>query len=121
MENNDDFAVFALLPVDTERIAAARRLTLMHLTNTQATGMSFGDDRFGRLEKWGKTPFLARRGSARLTLRLSGEWEAYALDTAGKRLAKHPLTRQADGAIALELDNFRYPEAVFAYELIRIK
>ena len=121
VENNDDFAVFALLPVDTERIAAARRLTLMHLTNTQATGMSFGDDRFGRLEKWGKTPFLARRGSARLTLWLSGEWEAYALDTAGKRLAKHPLTRQADGAIALELDNFRYPEAVFAYELIRVK
>ena len=73
------------------------------------------------VEKWGKTPFLARRGSARLTLRLSGEWEAYALDTAGKRLAKHPLTRQADGAIALELDNFRYPEAVFAYELIRVK
>ena len=60
-------------------------------------------------------------GVRRVSLRLSGEWEAYALDTAGKRLAKHPLTRQADGAIALELDNFRYPEAVFAYELIRIK
>ena len=121
VENRDDFAVFALLPVDTERIATARRLTLMHLTNTQATGMRFGNDKFDRLEEWGKTPFLARHGSARLTFNLPGEWEVHALNTAGKRLAKLPQTRQANGDLVLELDNFRYPEAVFAYELIRTK
>lgn len=121
VENRDGFAVFALLPVDTERIDTARRLTLMHLTNTQATGMKFGNDRFDRLEEWGRTPFLARHGSARITLNLPGEWEIHALDTAGKRLAKLPQTHQADGSITLELDNFRYSEAVFAYELIRTK
>ena len=120
IDNRDAFAVFALLPVDAERIDDAHRLVLMHLTNTQASGMKFGNDKLDRLESWGRTPFLARRNTARVSLRLpGGGWEFHALDTAGKRIARIPAQAQPDGSLRLEIDNFRHPEAVFAYELIR--
>lgn len=120
IDNRDAFAVFALLPVDAERIDDAHRLVLMHLTNTQASGMKFGNDKLDRLESWGRTPFLARRNTARVSLRLPGSgWEFHALDTAGKRIARVPVQAQSDGSLRLEIDNFRHPEAVFAYELIR--
>lgn len=113
-------AVFALLPVDGTALDSARRMTLFHLTNTQATGMKFGNAHLDRLESWGKLPFLARRGTATVTLRLpGGNWELHALDTAGKRIARISPEITSDGALRLALDNARYPEAVFAYELIR--
>ena len=113
-------AVFALLPVDGDKLDSARRMTLFHLTNTQATGMKFGNAHLDRLESWGKLPFLARRGTAQVTLRLPrGNWELYALDTAGKRIARVTPETAPEGALRLALDNARYPEAVFAYELIR--
>ncbi|MBS1369609.1 MAG: hypothetical protein HPZ91_06590 [Lentisphaeria bacterium] len=118
--NRDAFAVFALLPVDSERIGDARRLVLMHLTNTQPTGMRFGNDRLDRLEAWGRTPFLARRGTAEISLKLpQGAWKVHALDTAGRRIGELSAKPGADGALVLGLDNFRYPEAVFAYEVVR--
>ena len=120
VENSGPFSVFALLPVDSVRIGDARRLTLMHLTNTQASGMTFGNDRLDRLESWGNTPFLARHGKAKILLRrLPGEWTVHALDTAGKRIGELPATASPDGSPAFEIDNFRWPEAVFAYELVR--
>lgn len=120
VENNGPFSVFALLPVDSTNIADAKRLTLMHLTNTQASGMTFGNDRLDRLESWGTAPFLARHGKARISLRdIPGDWTVYPLDTAGRRIGNFPAAAHSDGSLTLELDNFRWPEAVFAYELVR--
>lgn len=120
VEHSSVPAVFALLPVDGDKLDSARRMTLFHLTNTQATGMKFGNAHLDRLESWGKLPFLARRGTAQVTLRLPrGNWELYALDTAGKRIARVTPETAPEGALRLALDNARYPEAVFAYELIR--
>ncbi len=119
VNNRDSFAVFALLPVDSEQLDQARRLLLMHLTNTQATGMKFGSDRLERLDDWGRTPFLAKHNTAEVALNLpSGSWEVYAIDTAGKRIAPVPVSNQA-GILQLAIDNFLYPEVVFAYELLR--
>ena len=120
VEHSSVPAVFALLPVDGDKLDSARRMTLFHLTNTQATGMKFGNAHLDRLESWGKLPFLARRGTAQVTLRLPrGNWELYALDTAGKRIARVTPETAPEGALRLALDNARYPEAVFVYELIR--
>lgn len=119
VENCSGFAVFALFPVGLEKLADADRLILMHLTNTQASGMRFGSRHLDRLESWGGLPFLAKHGSARLVLRLSGGWKAYALDTAGKRIGELAVLSRPDGSNVLEIDNFRFSEAVFAYELVR--
>lgn len=119
VEKCNGFAVFALLPVKPEKLADAHRLTLIHLTNTQASGMRFENRYLDRLESWGTLPFLAKHGTARINLRLPGSWKGYALDTAGKRIGELPVLSRTDGSKTLEIDNFRYPEAVFAYELIR--
>lgn len=82
--------------------------------------MKFGNDKLDRLESWGRTPFLARRNTARVSLHLPGNgWEFHALDAAGKRIARIPAQAQPDGSLRLKIDNFRHSEAVFAYELVR--
>ena len=118
VENKNDFGVFALLPVDAKSLDNARRFTLIHLTNTQATGMEFATKDCDRLENWGKAPFLAQHGIAKVTLNLKGEWKAYALNCAGERIGSLPVTKE-NGKHILNLDNFAFPEAVFAYELER--
>lgn len=118
VENKNDFGVFALLPVDAQTLAEARRFTLIHLTNTQATGMEFATKDCDRLENWGKAPFLAQHGIAKVALNLKGEWKAYALNCAGERIGSLPVTEE-NGKNILNLDNFAFPEAVFAYELER--
>ena len=71
-----------------------------------------------RLENWGKAPFLAQHGIAKVTLNLKGEWKAHALNCAGERIGSLPVTKE-NGKHILNLDNFAFPEAVFAYELER--
>lgn len=118
VENKNDFGVFALLPVDAQTLTEARRFTLIHLTNTQATGMEFATKDCDCLENWGKAPFLAQHGIAKVTLNLKGEWKAHALNCAGERIGSLPVTKE-NGKHILNLDNFAFPEAVFAYELER--
>ena len=118
VENKNDFGVFALLPVDAQTLTEARRFTLIHLTNTQATGMEFATKDCDCLENWGKTPFLAQHGIAKVALNLEGHWKAYALNCAGERIGSLPVTKE-NGKHILNLDNFAFPEAVFAYELER--
>ena len=112
------FAVFALIPVDTAELKSAGRLTLFHLTNTQATDMRFGNASLDRLESWGKTPFLAKHGTASLSLNLPGNWKIHALDTAGNRIGEVTVLKTEHG-FRVELDNFRFKGVVFAYELVK--
>lgn len=113
-------ALFAALPLDTADFSTARRVVLMHLTNTQATDMKFSNASLDRLESWGKPPFLVRRGEADATLRLEGGgWKLYALDTAGERVEELPLETTADGTLSFQLNTFRKPGPVCAYELVR--
>ena len=80
--------------------------------------MEFATKDCDRLENWGKAPFLAQHGIAKVTLNLKGEWKAYALNCAGERIGTLPVTEENRKNI-LNLDNFAFPEAVFAYELER--
>ena len=112
------FSVFGLFPVDTAELRSAERLTLFHLTNTQATGMRFGNASLDRLENWGETPFLAKHGTASVVLNLPGNWKIHALDTAGNRIGEVTAFKMQYG-FRLELDNFRFKGVVFAYELVK--
>ena len=112
------FSVFGLLPVDTAELRSAERLTLFHLTNTQATGMRFGNASLDRLENWGETPFLAKHGTASVVLNLPGNWKIHALDTAGNRIGEVTVLKTEHG-FRVELDNFRFKGVVFAYELVK--
>ena len=118
VEDADGYAVFALLPLDTVSLDSARRLTLFHLTNTQASGMRFGNSFLDLLETWGETPFLAKRGRASIFIDLPGEWNIYALDSDGSRIGEFRYTGTGSG-IRLELDNFQFQTPVFAYEIVR--
>ncbi len=88
------------------------------LTNTQATGMRFGNASLDRLENWGETPFLAKHGTASVVLNLPGNWKIHALDTAGNRIGEVTAFKMQYG-FRLELDNFRFKGVVFAYELVK--
>ena len=118
VENKDTFATFALLPVDNYYIANAKRLTLFHLTNSLETGMRFANDQMELLEAWGKTPFLAKHGRADIALQISDIDRIYALDMAGKRIGELPFTRKGN-SVMIAVDNFKFSEAVFAYEIVR--
>lgn len=118
VENKDTFATFALLPVDNHYLANAKRLTLFHLTNSLESGMRFANDQMERLDAWGKMPFLAKHGRAGITLQIPDIDRIYALDMAGKRIGELPFTRKGNGAM-IAIDNFRFSEAVFAYEIVR--
>ena len=118
VENVDGFAVFALLPLDTVSLGSAKRLTLFHLTNTQATGMRFGSSFLDFLESWGEIPFLAKHGTASVVLNLPGEWIVFALDSDGRRIGEFKYTGMGNG-IRLKLDNFLFQTPVFAYEIVK--
>lgn len=115
----DDFTVLALLPRDGVPLAKSRRMVLFMLTDCRTTGMRFSNSRLVRMEAWGKTPFLLRRGRVEVTLRpAAGNWNLHALDSAGRRLAKRSFKLSREGAISLQLCNVEQGKAVFAWELI---
>ena len=84
----------------------------------EESGMRFANDQMERLDAWGKMPFLAKHGRAGITLQIPDIDRIYALDMAGKRIGELPFTRKGNGAM-IAIDNFRFSEAVFAYEIVR--
>ena len=113
-------ATFAALPNDTVDLGTARRIVLMHLTNTMASGMKFANAGLDRLESWGKAPFLVQRGEAEVTFRAEGNgWKLYALDSSGERIGEIPVKAGADGALTFRLSTIQEFGAVCAYELTR--
>ena len=101
-------------------LGTARRIVLMHLTNTMASGMKFANAGLDRLESWGKAPFLVQRGEAEVTFRAEGNgWKLYALDSSGERIGEIPVKAGADGALTFRLSTIQEFGAVCAYELTR--
>ncbi len=120
VENKVGRGVFAAMPHTGKTLADAKRILLLHLTDTQATKTKFSSERMTQLESFGVLPYLAGRGEAELTLLSgSGEFRCYALDSAGKRLAELQPEQGADGAARFPLRTFRPEGTVMAYELVR--
>ena len=99
-------------------LKSSKRMLLLHLTDSSAAKMRYADQDCRKLESWGTLPYLAARGEAEISLKPeSGEFQLYAVDSAGKRLGEIPLNKQADGSLKAVLRVFQPFGQVFAYEL----
>lgn len=112
--------VFSLQAVDGKPLTESKRLLFLHLTDSQASLIQFGDSRMKQHSTWGKMPFLAARGEAQISLALpAGEYTLYTCDTSGKRLAEVPLRRNEAGSLVFQSEIFRPEGQVFVRELVR--
>ncbi len=118
VENRIGRGVFALMSVDGKPLSEASRLLLFHLTDSQRSQSRFADKTMTRVESFGEPPHLIRRGEAEIYLKTPANYRLYAVDTAGKRLAEIPLTRQ-DTALHFSAKVFTPQGPVLAYELER--
>lgn len=112
-------AVFSLQSADDTPLQDAERLLFLHLTDSQASGMTFDSAQMKQFSSYGKDPHLAACGEAEVSLDLKGEYDLYSCDTAGRRLARIPLTAAADGTLHFTARVFREEGCVFVYELVR--
>ena len=109
------------MSADGRALTDSSRILLLHLTDSQGSGIRFGNNRMIRLERWGKTPLLAACGEAQIALKTTqgSTYALYAVDTAGERLAEVPLSRSASGALCFPARVFTPNGVIFAYELVR--
>ena len=118
IRNKIGSAVFGILSLDDLPLKSSKRMLLLHLTDSSAAKMRYADQDCRKLESWGTLPYLAARGEAEISLKPeSGEFQLYAVDSAGKRLGEIPLNKQADGSLKAVLRVFQPFGQVFAYEL----
>lgn len=108
--------------LDGEPLATSGRLLVVHLTDMQNTGERFRDSERKTLEAWGGLPYLARWGTAAITLaRAPGAEQGlscWALGGDGTREGRVDLTQQG-GGLALSAD-VRGPDgARLYYEVAR--
>ena len=106
--------------VDGKPLAESSRILVTHLTDVQNTGTRWKEAERRTVLKRGKSPLLARSGTAEVKLTAaSGEWKAYALDTDGTRRGEVPVS-YADGRIGFTASTARDPaNATILYELVR--
>lgn len=121
VDNRIGRGVFAAMSADGRALTDSSRILLLHLTDSQGSGIRFGNSRMTRLERWGKTPLLAACGEAQIALKTTqgSTYALYAVDTAGERLAEVPLSRSASGALCFPARVFTPNGVIFAYELVR--
>ena len=105
--------------LDGKPIAQSSRLLVTHLTDVQADGNVYADRDKRILLKWGSYPPVVRAGQAKVSLALDApaSYEVWALDTAGRRLAKLPASA-ADG-FAFTADVKGPAGACMLYEIVR--
>ncbi len=91
--------------LDKLPIPRSRRLLLTHLTDVQNTGMRYGNRGRNILLDWGRLPHLVRVGVAKIEIRITQpeSYVVYALNTAGKRIAKVP-ARSREGILEFAAD-----------------
>lgn len=119
VRNGGTFGAVAVVAVDGEPLASSARLLVTHLTDALPTGMAFANTERTLLEKVGEMPFLVRRGSVEITLRLGrGDYRAWAVSPTGARLAEVPLTRTPHGWRLLA-ETVTDEGTRFAYEIAR--
>ena len=84
--------------MDGAALEQSKRVLLFHLTDVQSTEARFGDKSMRDMKSQGKLPYLARVGSAQVTLRNANRGlKLWALASDGTRLREVPAT-YADGA-----------------------
>ncbi len=119
VKNGENFATVSVIALDEEPINQSRRLLLVHLTDALPTGMQFASPSRRLVEAWGKAPHLVRQGQAEVALSLSKAltFEAWAVDSSGKRTQKVPIEKVGDSWV-LKIDTLSEGEVRFAYEVI---
>ena len=108
--------------LDGRPIATSSRILVTHLTDVQNSGVRYRDSELTILEDWGGLPHLARNGAADISLAVAdGDWTAWRLDTAGRRLAQIPVSRDpATRRLAFSVRTDYDPDvATLFYELSR--
>ncbi len=104
--------VVMLASRDGKALRDSGRILLMHLTDTGNLNARYADSSRKILLDAGVMPSLVRRGRARLTLDLPGEYEIYAVGTDGAR-GKRIVPARENGKLVLPLDTFQ----TMVYEL----
>lgn len=94
------FCAVSASAMDKKPLEESRRILLMHLTDVQNSEAEFADKNMRDVKKWGRLPYLARTGSAKIVLRnVNRGMTVWALASDGSRLRKIP-ARYADGSYA---------------------
>ena len=117
IDNKVGRGVFAAIVHTGSTLIEAKRILLLHLTDTQGSKTKFRSAAMNQLESFGVAPFLAKRGAATLTLQpKAGKFRCYALNTAGKRLAEIAPVKTRNGLTQFSLQVFQPEGVVMAYE-----
>ena len=119
VDNRIGRGVFSLQSIDGKKLEESCRMLFLHLTDSQATRLKFDNGLLKQYSSYGKAPHLAARGEADIRIALKGDFTLYSCDTAGKRLAEVPLSKEPDGTIRFQAKVFRPEGSVFVYELFR--
>ena len=98
-------STIAIIPHDTDSLTSAKRIVLFHLTDMQSAGRYFSNRSMSQMDSWGTVPFLVKRGSAEVALKLKGgNWKVYSLALNGVRKGEIPYTVDKEGRIILRLN-----------------
>ena len=108
--------------LDGKPIAQSARILVTHLTDVQADGNIYADKAKTTLLRWGSYPPVVRAGQAKVSLALNApaSYEVWALDTAGRRLAKLPAA-VTDARLAFTADVKGSAGAQMLYEVVRTR
>ena len=86
--------------MDGAELAKSRRVLVLHITDVVNTDMSFTNDKRTDTKAWGSLPYLAKTGSAKVSLKnANAGLSLYALASDGTRLRKVP-AKYANGSYA---------------------
>lgn len=99
VENGNAEVTVGIIPHDTDSLSSAKRIVLIHLSDTQSTNRHYTNDGMGQLNAWGKAPALVKRAETKVFLKLNGKgWKIYSLDLDGSRKGEIPYSVK-DGRI----------------------
>lgn len=120
VNNGEGFATVSVVSVDDRPLAESRRLLVLHLTDSVPSGTRFAQPDRSVLEAWGKEPHLVRSGDAEITMHLDplANYEAWVVDSAGRRLRKARFRKEAD-AWHLSVGTVTAEGTQLAYEILR--
>jgi hypothetical protein len=112
-------ATIGVVSLDGLPLARSRRAVVLHLTDVVNENELYRDGTRQVLEQYGGPGLLARRGSARITLRgVAAGARLFALDLAGRRREEVPL-ETVPGGVAFTARTRREGGACLAYEMTR--
>ena len=118
VKNATEFCTVGIVAPDGADLKAAKRILLIHLTDSSKVNRRFSDSTRKISIDPGVMPMLAGAGQAEITLNLPGTWEVYAVDTTGRRMSSINVTKTDEG-IRFPVSVFNKFGQTFSYELIR--